>query len=117
MSITKANRHHERARTLYRSVLINEARNHGGIANLAAKIAVPESAIHNALDGKGGYTALRNMAHEVERKLDIFRGEAAAERWKGVDADKYLETIRGTEKERLGIERLQADMAGGASNV
>lgn len=121
MSTKRADKHHERARALYRSVLINEAKRHGGVANLAAKINVPAEAIHKALDEKGGYKALRNMAHEVERKLANVAALAHVEQvanradnpWRGIDADKYLDELRGTDREAVAIERLQADMARG----
>lgn len=113
-----ANKLHERAAKNYRSVLVTAAKQNGGVANLAAKISVPAAKIHEALDGKGGYIALRNMACEVERKLKNLSAmkhvEAVANRadnpWRDIDADKYLNDLRGTLTEARAVGRLAREV-------
>lgn len=68
MSLTKADKHNDKAAALYRAVLLSYVKKAGSVANLAARLKIPVTTLHSSLNEKAGYLNRRNMAHEVARK-------------------------------------------------
>ncbi len=68
-TLRQADGHHKKAKLLYREVLLNQVRKAGDVANLAARVSIPIHMLQKALDENSQYLPLRNMAHEVMRKL------------------------------------------------
>lgn len=61
---------HKRADTHYREYLISQSNKAGAVANLAARLGIPVERLHECLNERADYLKRRNLAHEVQRKLE-----------------------------------------------